>query len=176
MRDYVHVFNAVIFKNGWPQPYYTYTIYGSKMEAQTLGAVNLQSLQDSQPPASDWTMAIYEQWLNISTKAKQISLVNNASFAYSPFSDPMFLNENPRATGLNSQAEKKNKPGSKIDYSGAQGLLDLLASLPALAEKLTKAGDLRGASLVNYAYGQVLHLNWTITEAIDYLVFNGVIA
>jgi hypothetical protein len=72
-------------------------------------------------------------------------------------------------------ATKTRRTVKSGDFSGAQGLLDALASLPALAAQLTKAGRLRDAGIVIYAYEQVIKRYWSITQAFAYLVANRIL-
>ncbi len=83
--------------------------------------------------------------------------------------DPAFQNLGTEsATGYKSTV-RSTKAAGKQDFSGVPGLFDALAALPTLAAELTKEGRLREAGQVTYAYQQVIHLNWTISFALDYL-------
>jgi hypothetical protein len=97
---------------------------------------------------------------------------------------PMLVNpeKTPRNTGWKDPAgiirnpppsETKGLTLEEADFSGAQGLLDALAALPELAAKLTRAGRLRDAGIVLYAYHQVINGTWAIDRAFDYLAENG---
>jgi hypothetical protein len=78
-----------------------------------------------------------------------------------------------RAEGINSKTEKK---AQEADFSGAPGLLEALQGFVTLAADLTRMGEIRKAEIVLYAYRQVIHQTWTITQAIQYLIDNRITA
>jgi hypothetical protein len=87
----------------------------------------------------------------------------------------MIYFESPRKIGVNSFVEKRVKAGpgdssaQESDFSGADGLITFLNSLPALADQLEADGQVRQAGIVRYAYNQVIANKWTITEMLAYL-------
>jgi len=64
----------------------------------------------------------------------------------------------------------------KSNFSGAAGLLEALNGLLKLASDLTAMREVRKASIVLYAYNQVIKQVWSITQAIQYLIDNRITA
>jgi len=100
--------------------------------------------------------------------------VSNAQISFN-FDGPRGGSEY-RGEGVNSVVEKTGAKSLKTaDFSGAQGLLDALAALPALAAQLTKQGRLRDANIVLGEYNLVIAGKISITEAFDKLSKLGIL-
>jgi hypothetical protein len=87
----------------------------------------------------------------------------------------------PRKTGWTDAAGVKRKPppsedGKELDFSGAAGLLEALQGFLKLAADFTAMKQVRKASIVVYAYNQVIKQVWSITQAIQYLIDNRITA
>jgi hypothetical protein len=96
---------------------------------------------------------------------------------------PMEVNpkETPRKTGWKDPAGVKRDPPpsesrKRGDFRGAAGLLEALQGLLTLAADLTRIRRVREASIVIYAYNQVIRQVWSITQAIQYLIDNRITA
>jgi len=103
--------------------------------------------------------------------------------ANQPPAYPMLVNpkQTPRKTGWVDPAGVKRVPPpsearKKSDFKGAAGLLEALQGLLKLASDLTAMKKIRQASIVIYAYNQVIKQVWSITQAIQYLIDNRITA
>jgi hypothetical protein len=86
----------------------------------------------------------------------------------------------PRKGWTDDAGVKRRPPPSEArktsDFSGASGLLEALQGLLRLASDLTAMKEIRKASIVLYAYNQVIRQVWSITQAIQYLIDNRITA
>jgi len=103
--------------------------------------------------------------------------------ANQPPAYPMLVNPKvtPRKTGWTDPAGVRRAPPpsearKKGDFSGAAGLIEALTGLLKLASDLNAMKEFRKASIVLYAYNQVIKQVWSITQAIQYLIDNRITA
>jgi hypothetical protein len=103
--------------------------------------------------------------------------------ANQPPAYPMLVNPKttPRKTGWTDPAGVKRSPPpsearKKLDFAGAKTLIEALQGLLKLASDLTALKEIRKASIVLYAYNQVIKQVWSITQAIQYLIDNRITA
>jgi hypothetical protein len=87
----------------------------------------------------------------------------------------------PRYSGWSDQVGEKHAAapsdakGAKADFSGASDLFAAASGLLAYSDALRKAGEIRQAGIVKFAYDQIFSLKWTVTEAFDYLRENNLV-
>ena len=139
------------------------------------------------PIFPDGTIAVTPAWLRIKGQAQFVAFANgtrtlgffanqfNPKLKGAGFNGFWYLQDDLREMGYNSKtAEAKDRPliSGKSDLSGAGALLAFLNSLIDTAAKLKKAGLVREAGIVTFAYNQVINLNFTIMDAIRYLIRN----
>jgi len=105
------------------------------------------------------------------------SLIKDPS---SPFVSPLInFNFNERGgcpfryDGTNSRTEKSDFKATVGDFSGAQGLITFVTSLPAYAAVLRREKRIRDAGIVLFVYNQIIDNKITVTDGLKILRDNG---
>jgi hypothetical protein len=181
MRDYVQLFYTVDDTPVGPNFYFTsYYFFETQEECDSFVSAYPISpggglLSATMPVWFRWNKKVINSWVNSS---------NVQNLGPTPIAGEKGQNiylESPRKFGINSATEKRVPVPSdqftakRSDFTGAQGLVTFIDSLPALAAILKKEGRVRDAGIVTYAYNQVISQKWSVTTALDYLRKNRIV-